>query len=199
MPDSRARPLIACAGIASGGVRADEIGLSGGRASLPRGDVHLSRGRWAPANPFAPRLKLDTLLAEVAPVRQFMLDLRPLRRSLAARVLEQVRGREDVTVCSRNWRLLEPFCTAGLPVVCSAGSRRLLGNALRRLASERPDGVSIRERLLTRSTVTELPSLTELVLTRTVNSLERARELVQWGVLITDDPPSVVGVAPAVR
>jgi len=177
-------------------------------------DVHLFRGRlevrhlktlgplpvlwdrWTLANPFAPRLELGALLAELTPTTHLLLDLKGRRRGLPARVLAELVERENVTICSRNWRLLDAFRAAGVPVVYSVGSRRQLRALLRRFASRRLDGVSIHERLLTKATVSELASLTELVLSWPITSVERARQLVQWGVrgLITDDP-HVVGTA----
>jgi glycerophosphoryl diester phosphodiesterase len=182
-------------------------------------DVHLFRGRlevrhlktlgplpvlwdrWKLANPFAPRLELAALLEALAPETHLMLDLKGLRRALAVRVLAEIGGRSNVTICSRNWRLLEALRAAGVQVVYSVGSRRQLRAVRRRFASQQLDGISIHERLLTRAIVGELLSLTDLVLTWPVDSLERALQLVTWGVrgLITDDPHVFAGEAPALR
>jgi hypothetical protein len=154
--------------------------------------------RWELANPFARRLVLAELLAELAPGTQLVLDLKGRRRELAARVLDEVAGRDDVTICSRNWRLLDALRCAGVRAVYSVGSRRQLRALLHRFAAQRLDGVSVHERLLTHATVSELLTLTGLVFSWPVNSLERGSQLVEWGVrgLITDDLPAVAGLAP---
>jgi hypothetical protein len=83
-----------------------------------------------------------------------------------------------LTVCSQDWRLLEPL--AGLPeirVVHSVGNARQLARLPRTVA-----GVSIHERLLDAGVVAELRRRAALVLSWPVESVAQARRLATWGV-----------------
>jgi glycerophosphoryl diester phosphodiesterase len=77
------------------------------------------------------------------------------------------------------------------------GSRRQLASLRRHLVDRRVDGISIHERLLDRATAADVLTMAELVMTWPVNTLERARELLSWGVrgLITDAPRTIQAVA----
>ncbi len=121
-----------------------------------------------------------------------MLDLKGPRKRLAELVLRELEPylpERRFTVCSRWWRLLEPF--AGTPVrrVYSIGSARQLRSALRRFADQALEGVSIHERLADRETITALRDIADVVMAWPVNESARARSLLRLGVegLITDD------------
>ena len=114
---------------------------------------------------------------------------------LSARVAEALGPRlaagGPVTVCSRGWRLLEPFrAVRGVRVVHSVGSARQLARLRRRFGGRGLEGVSIHERLLDAETAHELRALTGTILSWPVNTAARAQELVALGVsgLISDRP-----------
>lgn len=127
---------------------------------------------------------LDELLAAVSPGTELMLDLKGHDPRLPSRIAEAVEtagmcGR--VSVCSQDWRLLEPL--GGRPdvrVVHSVGNARQLARLWRR-----PDslaGVSIHQRLLDAAVVEELRRRAALVLSWPVESVAQARRLAAWGV-----------------
>ena len=192
--------------------RAESLGVA-----LVEADVRLYRGRlevrhlktigplpilwdrWRLAAPWRPRLTLRELLEATGDTTELMLDLKGPRRALGERVAEELRphlARRTFTVCSRWWRLLEPF--EGTPVrrVHSVGSRRQLQRLHARFADGRLDAVSIHERLLDERVVAELKGLAGVVMTWPVNGRERASELLGLGVdgLITDDAEHISGV-----
>ncbi len=187
--------LRAAEDIGLGPVEAD-IRLFRGRLEVRHlktlGPIPVLWDRWLLANPFAPRLELDELLAATAPRTELMLDLKGRNRRLAADVLAALRpsiGSCRVIVCARDWALLEPF--EGLPgvrTVHSAGNARQLRALLRLGRGGRLQGVSVHERLLDPATVAEIRGVADLVMTWPANALGRARELVAMGVdgLITD-------------
>ncbi len=148
--------------------------------------------RWELANPFAPRLQLEELLAETGPRTELMLDLKGRNPRLATEVADRLRptlGRRRVTVCARAWPLLEPFETLpGVRTVHSVGTARQLHALLRIGRHRRLQGISIHERLLDAATVAELRGVADLVLTWPANAAGRALELIAMGVdgLITD-------------
>lgn len=196
-------------------------------ARLVEADLRLHRGRvevrhlksvgplplywdtWHIARPFTRHMRLAELLDVVQPGTELMLDLKGRDTRLAHAVRSELQRRSagvehrPVTVCARQWRLLEVFeGDANVRSVCSVGSKRglqrLLEHARRR---RRPvGGVSIHERLLDADVVRELSTAAELVMTWPVNTAERARTLVGWGVhgLITDRPDELVHVVPSV-
>lgn len=184
---------------------AEDVGLD-----LVEADIRLFRGRlevrhlktlgpipvlwdrWRLANPFAPCLRLDELLAATGPRTELMLDLKGRNPRLAGDVLAALQpflGASRLIVCARGWALLEPF--EGLPgvrTVHSAGNARQLRALLRLGRGRRLQGISVHERLLDPDTVAELRGVADLVLTWPANAAGRARELVAMGVdgLITD-------------
>jgi glycerophosphoryl diester phosphodiesterase len=165
-------------------------------------DVHLHRGRlevrhlktlgpllwdrWYLASPRTPRLELSVLLAHVGPETELMLDLKGRKARLSRRVAAELarHGRPGpVTVCSRSWRLLEPFYDhPHVRVVHSVGSRRQLRALRSRFRGRRLAGVSIHQRLLDARTVAELKELAEMIVTWPVATVEEARRLAAWGV-----------------
>lgn len=151
--------------------------------------------RWQLANPFAPRLELDALLASVGPETGLMLDLKGWNRRLAELVLARLPDDRPMTISARSRRLLEPF--AGREHIRrfqSVGSRRQLQALLRRDDLDELDGISIHERLLDEQVVAELRRSTPCVITWPVNDRGRASELAALGVdgLISDRPSALV-------
>jgi glycerophosphoryl diester phosphodiesterase len=172
------------------------------RAGVIEADVHLFRGRlevrhlktlgplpilwdrWYLAPRRTPRLELHEVLDAVQPEAALMLDLKGRNSRLSRAVLRALEGSGvQVSVCSRSWRLLEPF--AGHPdvrVVHSVGSRRQLRALRRRFAGRRLGGISIHQRLLDAATVAELRERSELIVSWPVESAAEARRLWAWGV-----------------
>lgn len=156
------------------------------------GPIPILWDRWQLANPFAPRLRLDELLAATGSRTELMLDLKGRNPRLAADVLTALRpalGSRRLIVCARAWALLEPF--EGLPgirTIHSAGNDRQLRALVRLGRGRRLQGISVHERLLSPGTVAELKSVADLVMTWPANAADRARDLVAMGVdgLITD-------------
>lgn len=172
--------------------------------SLVEADLHLYRGRvevrhlktlgplpilwdrWLLASPRTPRLLLDELLAAAAPATELMLDLKGrdprLARRLAAAIAAAARtGR--ITVCSRNWRLLEALREEpSVRLVHSVGSRRQLRALRRRFAHRRLAGISIHRELLSAVTVQDLQRRADLVMTWPVETAAEALRLSSWGV-----------------
>lgn len=195
--------------------RAESVGVG-----LVEADVRLYRGRlevrhlktvgplpilwdrWMLAAPWRPRLTLRELLSATSDRTELLLDLKGPRRALGERVLDELRpylGRRTFTVCSRWWRLLEPFEGTSVRRIHSVGSRRQLDRLLARFAGHRLDGVSVHERLLDERVVAELKELAGVVMTWPVNGRERASELVRLGVdgLITDEAERISSVTVA--
>ena len=171
---------------------------------LVEADLHLRRGRievrhlktmgplpllwdrWRLAPGWTPRLQLAALLTAAAPGTELMLDLKGrdvrLSRRVAAALAAAPRP-PRVTVCSRNWALLEPLAgVERVRLVHSLGSRRQLRALRRRFTGRRLAGVSIHRDLLDAETVADLLTRAELVMTWPVASAEEARALAGWGV-----------------
>jgi glycerophosphoryl diester phosphodiesterase len=127
---------------------------------------------------------LDELLAAIGPDTELMLDLKGHDARLPGLVVDAidasgVTGR--LTVCSQDWRLLEPLATLpDLRVIHSVGNLRQLAR-LRRVRAPL-SGVSIHQRLLDAAIVDELRRRAALVLTWPVESAAQARRLAEWGV-----------------
>ena len=148
------------------------------RLRLVEADVHLFAGRlevrhrktvgplpilwdrWELAPPWAPRMLLDELLAAAGPGTELMLDLKGHDRAAAgarARRRSAPPGRAaGITVCSQDWRLLEPFAAhPEIRVVHSVGNARQLARLRQRDGALA--GVSIHERLLDAAVVAGAP------------------------------------------
>ena len=146
--------------------------------------------RWDLAPPWRPRLGLDQLLAAADVRTHLLLDLKGSDLKLSALLadhLEVAAPDRILSVCSRDWRLLEPFRGSSQRVVLSAGT----SSELRRLLDrDGPlDGVSVHHALLSSDTVRALRSITDLVMAWPVRTAERAERLLQDGVdgLISQD------------
>jgi glycerophosphoryl diester phosphodiesterase len=150
------------------------------------GPIPILWDRWELAPPWAPRMLLEDLLEEAAPGTGLMLDLKGHDLRLPGRIVRAIgetgtAGR--VTVCSQDWRLLEPL--RELPdvrVVHSVGNARQLARLRRHLAGKPLAGVSIHRRLLDTEVVADLRRRAELVLSWPVESVAQARTLAAWGV-----------------
>ena len=148
------------------------------------GPVPILWDRWELAPPWTPRLLLDELLAALAPGTELMLDLKGHDAELPRRVAAAIddtalAGR--ITVCSQDWRLLEPLAAVpDVRVVHSVGNARQLARLLRRRGPLA--GVSIHRRLLDAALVDDLRRRAGLLLAWPVESAEQARRLAGWGV-----------------
>ena len=137
--------------------------------------------RWRLASPFARHPRLAELLDAVGPKTELMLDLKGRNERLAELVVAALPEGRPVTVCARNWRLLEHFTgRADIRIVHSVGTPREL-RALLALRDVRLQGVSIHERLLDPATAAALRKRAALVLTWPVQSARRASELARLG------------------
>ena len=150
--------------------------------------------RWTLAPPWAPRLRLERLLAALAPHTELMLDLKGRDRRLPALVaaaLGEHAPEAPVTVCARHWPLLDLL--PGLPGVPSVGARRQLERLRRRFDGRRLRGISIHRKLLDARTVTDLRQRADVVMSWPVQTREDVSELVGWGVqgLIAESPELV--------
>jgi glycerophosphoryl diester phosphodiesterase len=150
--------------------------------------------RWTLAPPWAPRLRLERLLATTGPHTELMLDLKGRDRRLPALVaaaLGEHAPDAAVTVCARHWPLLA--LVPGVPGVPSVGARRQLERLRRRFDGRRLHGISIHRKLLDARTVADLRRRADVVMTWPVQTREDVRELVGWGVqgLITESPELV--------
>lgn len=172
------------------------------RLRLVEADVHLFAGRlevrhrktvgplpilwdrWELAPPWAPRMVLDELLAAAGHGTELMLDLKGHDPRVPERVLAAIgtsRRSGRITVCSQDWRLLEPFAAhPGIRVVHSVGNARQLARLRQRDGALA--GISIHERLLDAAVVEELRRRAALILSWPVESVGQARRLAGWGV-----------------
>ena len=150
------------------------------------GPVPLLWDRWRLAPGWTPRLELEALLAAAAHSTELMLDLKGRDIRLSRRVAEELaceRRAPRVTVCARNWALLEPLAgRENLRLVHSVGSRRQLRALRRRFAGRRLAGISIHRDLLDAGTVADLRTRADMVMTWPVTSADEARALAGWGV-----------------
>lgn len=158
------------------------------------GPVPVLWDRWSLAPPWAPRLRLDRLLAAIGPHTELMLDLKGRDRRLPALVgaaLEEHAPGAPVTVCARHWPLLDLL--PEVPGVPSVGARRQLEGLRRRFEGRRLAGVSIHHKLLDARMVDDLRGRADVVMTWPVRTREDVREVAGWGVqgLITASPELV--------
>jgi glycerophosphoryl diester phosphodiesterase len=146
--------------------------------------------KWRLANPFRRRLRLDELFTAASPDTELMIDLKGHDRQLAELVLQALPSGRAISVCSRDWRLLEPFEQHGtVRVVYSVGTEAEL-EALLALPDDQPlAGISIHHRLIDEHTFPELRRRAALILAWPVATDRRAHELTELGVdgVITQD------------
>jgi hypothetical protein len=160
--------------------------------------VPLLWDRWRLAPGWSPRLQLvDLLLASRATGAPLMLDLKGGDRRLATelvRLIDEFVPDRLLSVCSRNWTLLDPFADAPrIRVVHSVGSRAQLRALLSRRYTPAENAVSVHQRLLSPGRVRTLRRRAALLMTWPVNTVPRMEELVSWGVTgIISDAPRVL-------
>jgi glycerophosphoryl diester phosphodiesterase len=139
--------------------------------------------------------ELRELLAAAAGDPRLMLDLKGPGLAVAPGVAQALRDQAPgvrVTVCTKQWRMLDAF--AGDPQVrrvLSAGDPLQLARLRARLRRERVHGVSIRLSLLTVAIVAELHRATDLVMAWPVDSpaaLAHAEHLGVTGVISKNLP-----------
>lgn len=161
------------------------------------GPIPLLWDRWDLAPPWRPRLGLDDLLAAADVRTHLLLDLKGSDLKLSALLadhLEVAAPDRILTVCSRDWRLLEPFHGSSQRVVLSAGNAAELARLVDR---GRPvDGVSVRDSLLESDAVAALHGITDLVLAWPVRTAATAERLLRAGVdgLISQDFDLLAGL-----
>ena len=154
------------------------------------GPLPLLWDRWRVASAFRPRLLLPTLLRSLSAETALVLDLKGRDTDLPHALLDALDAEpvtRPVAVCAREWRLLDPLTARrDLRPVHSVGSRGQLEELRHRRCTIA--GLAVHERLLDRATVRELAGFAEIVITWPVNTLDRARRLLDWGVhgLTTD-------------
>jgi glycerophosphoryl diester phosphodiesterase len=113
-----------------------------------------------------------------------MIDLKGLHPRLAGSVaglLREVAPASALTVCTKNWWMLDEF---DLPVrrVLSASNRAGVARLRRRLARRPAYGVSVARRLLTPAVVAEMKRSTEVVMTWPVDTPEDLADARRLGV-----------------
>jgi hypothetical protein len=150
------------------------------------GPIPLLWDRWKLEPAWRERLLLSRLL-EAVNGPMLMLDLKGWSTGASVRIKDEARdwlgGGRTLTVCARNWKLLEPFMgVPGVNVVHSMGDESELLAAWKVLEERRGAGVSIHQRLLTEEVVTRLRGLVPVVMTWPINDEEMMRRLTGWGV-----------------
>ena len=89
--------------------------------------------KWRLANPLRRRLRLDELFGAAGPETELLIDLKGHDPRLAELVLAALPTGRAISVCSRDWRLLEPFEHHGtVRVVYSVGTQAELEALLAR-------------------------------------------------------------------
>lgn len=169
------------------------------------GILPVLRDRWVlrPGRPG--RMQLANVLAAARPATRLMLDLKgehlDLSRDAIATMAEQRPG-EPYIVSARHWDLLAPFRALPhvLPVY-SCGSADSLAEALDLARGEGLPAVGAHHRLLDATRAAELREQVPEILAWAVESRQRARDLVGWGVtgIISDDLHVLRGLRPARR
>ena len=157
------------------------------------GPVPIRWDRWSLALGHTRELRVPEVVARFPEHIEPLFDLKGtdprLPAALRALIDQHLPGRSYI-VASQNWDYLEQFLEAPhARVVRSAGSARALRRVQDDLADWAGDGAGFNHKLLNPGTVQALRHHTSLVLTWTVNDLERARQLTDAGVtgIITDN------------
>jgi glycerophosphoryl diester phosphodiesterase len=131
-----------------------------------------------------PIVELPELVAALGGDARLMIDLKGLHPRLAgsvASLLREAAPTSALTVCTKNWWMLEAF---DLPVrrVLSASNRGGLARLRYRLRRRPAYGVSVARRLLTPSVVAELQRATEVVMTWPVDTPDELADARRLGV-----------------
>jgi glycerophosphoryl diester phosphodiesterase len=207
------RPLLAIAHRAGNNLADLRTALAAG-VDLVEADIHLYRNAlevrhrkaigphlyWEPWSDVRRRRdlivpELPEILTVAAGDPRLMLDLKGPSLAVAACVADTLRTlapAAPVTVCTKQWRMLDAFADAPhVRRVLSASDPLQLARLRARLRREPAHGVSIRLRLLTKPVVDELRCATDLVLAWPVDSeaaLDRAERLGVTGVISKNIP-----------
>ena len=150
------------------------------------GPVPLLWDRWSLHPGWTRRLGLADILAAARPGSELLLDLKGREADLpqrAIQAMERARPGARYSVSSQNWELLAPF--RELPqvrVVYSTGSPQAFDRAIALARSEGLPAVGSQNRFLTLERVAALREHVPTFLSWTINDLDRARELLEWGV-----------------
>ncbi|MFT7598034.1 MAG: glycerophosphoryl diester phosphodiesterase [Acidimicrobiales bacterium] len=145
--------------------------------------------RWylLPEGTVAPHF--DEILAAAEPTTALWLDLKGFTRRLSRRVILEIEDRQEVTVSSKSWWLLDPFVDQpGVRVFRSVGNRFELALLLSVPSRVRLDGVVAHHRLLSDRVVRQLLRRGQ-VFTWAVGdiaSIERLARLGVQGVILDD-------------
>lgn len=145
------------------------------------------------------------MLDAAGPRTRLMLDLKGRNPGLPGTAIEVMAHRrpgEPYVVSARRWELLAPFRALPhvLPVY-SCRSADALAEALDLARGEGLPAVGAHQRILDAAHVAELREHVPELLAWAVESGQRARELVEWGVtgIISDDFHVLHGLGPAGR
>ncbi|MFC5003994.1 glycerophosphodiester phosphodiesterase [Dactylosporangium cerinum] len=146
---------------------------------------------------------LAEILTTAAGDSRLMLDLKGPWRAVAPRTAEVLREAAPgvpVTVCTRDWGMLDAFeDQPHIRRVYSAGSRRQLEQVRQLVKRRRVDGLSIRLSLLTAAVVAELHRHTDLIMAWSVDTdaeLAQARAVGVSGI-ISKSLPLLRSLTPA--
>jgi glycerophosphoryl diester phosphodiesterase len=156
------------------------------------GPVPLRWDRWSLALGAHRELEVRDVLQRFPPDAKPMFDLKGtdprLPEALQRAIAEHFPGR-PYTVSSQNWAYLDEFLgVENAHVIRSVGSAKMLAQMRRDLDRWTGAGIGLDVELLTSAVIEELQQGTPLIVTWTVNDLERAIDLVRQGVggIITD-------------
>jgi len=157
------------------------------------GPIPIRWDRWSLALGQSRELRLPEVISRLPEHIEPLFDLKGTDPRLPAAlqtIIDRHFPNRGYLVASQNWDYLEQFLEAPhARVVRSAGSPRALRLVQDELADWAGDGAGFNHKLLNPGTVQALRHHTSLVLTWTVNDLERARQLADAGVtgIITDN------------
>jgi hypothetical protein len=156
------------------------------------GPIPLRWDRWSLALGRSRKLVVRDILERFPPDATPMFDLKgtdPRLPDALQRAIEEHFAERAYTVSSQNWSYLDEFLGAtGAHVIRSVGSTEMLQQMRRDLEAWTGAGIGLNVDLLSDEVISELGAATPLIVTWTVNDLERARDLVGRGVsgIITD-------------
>lgn len=156
------------------------------------GPIPLRWDRWSLALGGRRELEVRDVLERFPPDAKPMFDLKGTDPRLPAalqRVIAEYFPDRAYTVSSQNWSYLDEFLGAeGAHVIRSVGSTDMLAQMRRDLDGWTGAGIGLDVELLSGAVIEELRQGTPLIVTWTVNDLERAIDLVRHGVggIITD-------------
>ena len=156
------------------------------------GPIPLRWDRWSLALGGRRKLELRDVLERFPPDAKPMFDLKGTDASLPAALHDAIAEyfpNRAYTVSSQNWTYLDEFLgSEGAHVIRSVGSPEMLAQMRHDLDAWTGAGIGLDEELLSRAVIEELRERTPLIVTWTVNDLERAIDLVRQGVggIITD-------------